>query len=145
MTIRIGFTGTSKGMASEQKLQLAALFGVLKDEYAGHQIEFHEGHCIGADEQAAKLAKQFGFRVVAHPGYNSRNPSGTLFRSDWGGADETREPQPFIKRDKHIVDETIRMIATPLTRQETTRSGTWTTIRYARRQGKKIDILYPAV
>jgi hypothetical protein len=144
MTIRIGFTGTNKGMTQGQRLQLAALFTVLKAEYDGHLIEFHHGLCIGADEQAAKLAKQFGFRVIAHPGFNSRKPKDTMFRSDWTGSDETRTAEPFLKRDRGIVDETIRMIATPLTREEQVRSGTWTTVRYARKQGKQVDVLYPA-
>jgi hypothetical protein len=60
-----------------------------------------------------------------------------LFRSEFAGNDEVREAKPFIKRDHDIVDETEVMLATPVSREEHMRSGTWTTVRYAKKQGRK--------
>jgi len=47
-----------------------------------------------------------------------------------------REAKPFIERDHDIVDETEAMIAVSRTYEEQTRSGTWTTVRYAKAQGR---------
>ena len=82
--------------------------------------------------------------MVAHPGYSPRNPEGTKFRGLFDGNDEVREAKPFVARDRDIVDETDRLLAGPAGRTEERFSGTWTTVRYARRKGKPIDILYPA-
>jgi hypothetical protein len=132
MSRKIGFTGTHKGACLAQLEELSPKLQALKD--AGFD-EFHHGMCIGADEQAARIAKVIGFRVVAHPGL-ARDPKNMLYRSEWDGNDEVREAKPFIERDHDIVDETEVMLATPLTCAEQVRSGTWTTIRYAKKQGR---------
>jgi hypothetical protein len=137
---KLGFTGTNRGMWPEQKTELEALLKKLKEE--GFD-EFHHGLCIGADEQAAILAKSIGYRVVAHPGL-AKDPANLKYRSEWTGSDETLEAKPFIERDHDIVDVTERMVATPLTREEQLRSGTWTTVRYARTQNRLIDLVLPA-
>lgn len=139
--LHVGFTGTKLGMQPNQRLELAEHLSYLKKLGFTH---FHHGDCIGADAQAAKIAKQFGFIVVAHPGH-PRDKSNTMYRAFTDFNDEVREVKPFIKRDHDIVDETERMIATPAGCTEEIRSGTWTTVRYARKQGKKIHIIYPPV
>src|SRR5579863_9520966 len=132
MSRKCGFTGTHKGACLAQLNALAAKLVSLKEE--GFD-EFHHGMCIGADEQAAKIAKVIGFRVVGHPGL-AKDPTNMLYRSEWDGNDEVREAKPFIERDHDIVDETEMMLATPLTHEELTRSGTWTTVRYAKKRGR---------
>jgi hypothetical protein len=135
----IGFTGTSKGMTPEQKAQVREKLVKYKAEGYTH---FRHGLCIGSDEQAAKIAKELGYYVVAHPGYSPKNPTSRLFRSDFDGNDGMRREKPFVKRDHDIVDESDCMIGTPLGPEET-RSGTWTTLRYAKKKGKPRDIIYP--
>lgn len=136
---KVGFTGTNRGMCPSQKTELEALLKKLKEE--GFD-EFHHGLCIGADEQAAILAKSLGYRVVARPGL-AKDPTNLLYRSDWTGSDETLEAKPFIERDREIVDAVEHMLATPLSREEVIRSGTWTTVRYARKVGRQIDLILP--
>ncbi len=106
--------------------------------------EFHYGLCIGADEQAAAIAKEIGYTVIAHPGFNPKNPDTRLFRSDFDLNDVVLPEKAFIKRDHDIVDAVEQMIATPLSWEEEIRSGTWTTVRYARKKKKPINICYPA-
>jgi predicted NUDIX family NTP pyrophosphohydrolase len=137
---KIGFTGTSMGMTPQQKIEVA---GKLKKLYDEGFNELHYGLCIGADQQAAIFAKKLGYRVVAHPGVNKKNPTNTLFRSDFADNDEVREPKFFIARDRDIVDETELMIAAPNTREERVRSGTWATVRYARKQNREVILILP--
>src|SRR5271156_6511042 len=122
---KVGFTGTQKGAHLTQLAIVEEKLKFLREE--GFD-EFHHGACIGADEQVAKIAKELGFKVVAHPGLG-KDPANLQFRSDWSGSDETLEAKPYIDRDHDIVDATELMIATPLTYGEQTRSGTWTTVR----------------
>jgi hypothetical protein len=130
---KVGFTGTHRGASEQQLADARAKLKVLK---AAGFDEFHHGWCIGADEQVAAIAKEEGFRVVAHPGL-AGDPKNLLFRSEFAGNDEVREAKPFIKRDHDIVDETEVMLATPVSREEHVRSGTWTTVRYAKKKGRK--------
>jgi hypothetical protein len=53
------------------------------------------------------------------------------------------QPKKYVERDHDIVDETDMMISFPPTNKEILRSGTWTTIRYARKKKKKLYIIYP--
>jgi hypothetical protein len=136
---KVGFTGTSKGASPTQ---LAELEEKLKALFAEGFDELHHGLCIGADEQCAIIAKKIGFRVVAHPGL-PKDPTNMKYRSDFAENDEMREAKPFIARDQEIVNEVERMLATPLTRAEVVRSGTWTTVRYARKIGRVTDLILP--
>jgi len=47
-------------------------------------------------------------------------------------------PTPYLSRNRAIVDETEMLIATPAEFTEQQRSGTWSTVRYARACGKKV-------
>lgn len=138
MSAKFGFTGTRAGMTREQR----SAFGLLMDHHGGegfmHQYrpEFHHGDCIGSDFEAHNIAHMFEWRIVLHPPSNS---SQRAFCS----ADEEREPKPYLDRNKDIVNETAVLIATPGEMEEQLRSGTWSTIRYARKKGKRIIVLYP--
>ena len=99
--------------------------------------ELHHGDCIGADADMHDLAKEFGFCIILHP------PIKSAKRAFCKGADEEREPKEYIPRDHDIVDETEFLIATPNGTSEILRSGTWATIRYARKLGRRILIVYP--
>jgi len=81
-------------------------------------------------------------RIVCHPGYPPNHPKETKFRAFTDFNDEVRELKPFIARDHDIVDETEQMVATPVSEEEV-HSGTWTTVRYARKQSRQVTILPP--
>lgn len=106
-------------------------------------IHFHHGDAIGADAQAARIAKDLGYIVVAHPGH-PKDVNNTVYRAFTDFNDEVRPVFPFITRDHDIVDETDLLVATPKTTEEEVRSGTWTTVRYARKQGKPVKIIAEA-
>jgi hypothetical protein len=126
----IGFTGTQRGMTEKQ---WSTLFHLLRARAPG---EFHEGDCIGADSQAAWLARYCGFRVIGHP------PTIDAKRAFFP-ADEWRPAAPYLVRNNKIVQASQEMIATPGEFTEQLRSGTWATIRYARRVGRPLHVIYP--
>lgn len=128
--MKVGFTGTRHGMSDGQKEALAALLFRLG------ATELHHGDCVGADAQAHYTAMALGLRVVLHP------PSVPHFRA-WCVADETRDTQDFLLRNKAIVNATDMLIAAPADPREHVRSGTWSTVRFARRQGKRVEIIFP--
>jgi hypothetical protein len=126
-------------MTLNQKEHLRGfLTGLLEMGYT----EFHHGDAIGADAQAARIAKELGYRLVSHPGH-PKDKNNTMYRAFTNFNDEVREAKLFGVRDHDIVDETDRMVATPVSSEEELRSGTWATIRYARKKGKPVEIIYP--
>lgn len=130
----VGFTGTQCGMTSRQKERLCAKLIELD------VTEFHHGDCIGADEQADNIARTIGgIVIVIHP---PNNDSKRAF-CERRGLSKVCEPKPYLDRNHDIVDESEMMFATPGQRIEQLRSGTWATIRYARKVKKPGVILLP--
>ncbi len=131
--LAIGFTGTKLGMTRAQQ---DSVYKLLKKFYP-YFTEFHHGDCLGADIEAASLAHTLEYVIVCHP------PIETKTRG-WFPKNTTINPEfDYIIRDQHIVDESRILIGTPHTPYEIVRSGTWTTIRYARKLGREIYIVYP--
>lgn len=127
----VGFTGTQHGMSRPQAATLAAGLRLLFT--AGD--EFHHGDCVGADAEAHAIAAGIGFRIVVHP---PTNPS----KRAWCEG-VIRPAKPYLVRNHDIVDETDVLIATPRELTEELRSGTWATIRYARKLMRKLCVVGP--
>jgi hypothetical protein len=132
--IKIGFTGTKKGMKLEQLKVLEDVLTKLRSSY--DFLEFHHGDCKGSDAQAHDLAMNLGFKVVIHP---PKNPKTRAFCK----GHEIREEKDYSVRDHDIVDECDEMIVVPKLRKEELRSGTWATYRYAKKRGKSCSIIFP--
>ena len=113
--------------------QWATLWRLLCERAPG---DFHQGDCIGADAQAAHGARLAGFRIIGHP------PTIDAKRAFFP-ADEWREPLPYLDRNKRIVAASQEMIATPGEFEEQLRSGTWSTVRHARRLGRPVHVILP--
>ena len=129
--MRIGFTGTSKGMTPEQLRSVRLL---LRN---GFVEEFHHGDCIGADSQAHAEAMMIFTHIYIHPPINKKA------RAFCKGGTVLKE-KSYIERNHDIVNAVDMMIATPKGNREELRSGTWATIRYARKQKVKLCIIYPS-
>lgn len=125
-----GFTGTTKGMTPEQLASVQHLFARL------HVL--HHGDAIGADSQAHSLAVDLYAYIVGHPG---PDPARRAFRA----CDVTLLPKPFLKRNLDIVNAARDgVVAAPDGKIERFRgSGTWATIRYARRARRPLWIVWP--
>lgn len=129
----VGFTGTSLGMNLAQIRGINTLFSECKPN---HSTVFHHGDCFGSDSQAHDIAMEYGFKVVVHP---PNNDAKRAFKS----AHESRYPEPYLTRNKDIVNDTEVLIATPDS-EERTRSGTWQCVRYARKLHRPIYIILPS-
>ena len=56
-------------------------------------------------------------------------------------SDQTLPPKDYLDRNHDIVDQTDLLIATPKENTEVLRSGTWATIRYAKKINKPTWII----
>jgi hypothetical protein len=134
----VGFTGTRDGMTDEQR---RAFIAWMKDH---SPVEMHNGCCVGADEDAADVAMSapdLGFtrpRLVAHPPTNRSRVCESVLMF----ADETRPDADYLARNQAIVDACDVLLACPKG-SEKRRSGTWATVRYARRVSKPVILFLP--
>jgi hypothetical protein len=128
--LRIGFTGTQLGMTEAQR---AALKAVLTERDA---TVLHHGDCIGADAQAHEIAVSMSCEIVIHP------PIVEAKRA-WKQAARTLRPTSYLARNKDIVRDTAMLVATPGEDTEQIRSGTWLTVRFARRRGRPVWVILP--
>ena len=133
--MNIGFTGTRKGMTEYQKDVLDKMFWVWS-RLEPQEIKFHHGGCVGADEQAHYLATKYGMTSVCHW------PTDRKFVAPIT-PHEHRDPKPYLDRNHDIVDETDYLIACPKSEVEIRRSGTWATVRYARKIGRPLLLIPP--
>jgi len=125
-----GFTGTQAFMTRAQGKRLRELLAALRIE------ALHHGDCVGADEQAHAVARELDISVLLHP------PSIPNKRA-FCRADYEYPEKPYLERNKDIVRCCDVLFATPKSFAEELRSGTWATIREARRQKKTCFIIWP--
>ena len=131
----VGFTGTQRGMTEKQELEVTAQLILLQQD--GYGI-FHHGDCIGADSQAHDIAKKLGYDIVLHPPDENYKRA---FRTK--GAVRIEPVRPYLLRNRDIVASSTFLIAAPKTELEELRSGTWTTVRYARKAGIFVKVVLP--
>jgi len=132
--IKYGFTGTSKGM---NKIQYNNIKSLLQKDLSNNlQIEVHHGDCIGADTDFHNICRELSdnIKIIIHPPSNDKKRS-------FCKSDDIRPEKEYLTRNKDIVNETNILIACPESAVEQLRSGTWSTVRYARKVNK-IVILY---
>lgn len=128
----LGFTGTSHGMAPRQRESVRQLLW--------NVTKLHLGDCVGADAEAHEEATALGILTVGHPPDNGVRRAFCVY-------DEEREPKPYLVRNRNIVAEGVDgLIAAPRSFVEPASlrgEGTWTTVGYARKAGRKIWIVKP--
>jgi hypothetical protein len=135
----VGFTGTSDGMTNAQTLEIHMLLGDLQAFVRSQRA--HHGLCVGSDAQFHKLAKAMNYLVIGHPGVNAQGQPAK--RATDLVCDATHPETFYLDRNVQIVIESAVLLATPKTMAEELRSGTWATIRSARRQKRPRIIVFP--
>lgn len=131
----VGFTGRRDALPLTQKVSLSQVIHELNPS------EFHHGDCVGADHEAHYIVYQeTQANIRIHPPVNNR------YRAFCSG-DPARvlvlPMRRYISRNHDIVDVCNILLAAPATYDERVRSGTWATIRYARRADTTVVIVYP--
>jgi hypothetical protein len=130
--MKYGFTGTRHGMTPAQKATLRSLLT------SGEQpSEFHQGDCVGADDEATEIAYELGIRIICHP------PIDATDRAQNDHFHVLKEPKTHFARNRDIVNETDHLLATPFDSKPLTHGGTWYTIDYAKKKGKPVTIIWP--
>ena len=129
--MRVSFTGSRQGMTAAQKESFNHLL------YEMGILVLTHGDCIGADADAHCLAIEAGAEVRKRP---SNIETQRAFSE---GGEIVAQPEAPLSRNKKIVDDGEQLVACPATFQEELRSGTWATIRYARKTRKPVTIIWP--
>lgn len=130
----LAFTGSKDRLTTSQK---AALEDEIIDHREAGYLWMHNGDCVMSDEYAARMWVKYNGKVMLHP------PIADKYRAFFEKATIVCEPREYLVRDHHMVDCSKRLIATPQTFDEQVRSGTWTTVRYARKLRLGITIVLP--
>lgn len=129
----VGFTGTRQGMSEHQKRALRmAMEAATLD---GIENCLHHGDCKGADAEAHAIAVDLGWDIVIHP------PVKRIMRAYCGDGAIILPPMNYLERDQEIVRTSNFIFAAPKSDTEERRSGTWYTVRYARKMGKRVILL----
>jgi hypothetical protein len=133
LAFTVGFTGTRKGMTKAQEEKVIATLKSLQPGY------FRFGMAVGADWEAYLLVREHvpGCAIIAHP-CNISNQQAKSITPDI----MLPEDEP-LKRNREIVLKSDVLIVCPAEKNEMLRSGTWSTYRFAQKQGKKIILCNP--
>jgi len=135
--IIVGFTGTRSGMSIFQKTNvLLALNNLLQER---GEVRAIHGDCLGADEDFDQLCSELSIQREIYPCTIEHMRA----HCETKGATCLREPIAPLKRNEQIVKAVDILFATPYTQQEERRSGTWFTVRYARKISKPYEIFLP--
>lgn len=126
--MKIGFTGTQIGMSNYQKRRLFEILNAKQPESGIH------GDCIGADLEFHDACVALGIKTEIYP------PIKDVKRAFCQG-DVMFPRDDYLSRNHKIVDGCDLMIAAPKGDTEEIRSGTWATVRYARKKNKQVIIL----
>ena len=134
--MKIGFTGTQKGMTKAQEYTLSAILWTASEDRG--ITEFDHGDCVGADALAHNMVVNMGLddRIIIHPPIQDSKRAHKFSM-------RILEAKSYLERNHDIVDACDVLLACPSSIAEQRRSGTWATIRYAKKVGKSYMIIYP--
>jgi len=124
--IIIGFTGTRNGLNKEQKDKIIELLNTYYPTY--DKIIVLHGDCVGADTDFHNICRNYE-KIEIHI-YPPNNPMCRAFNK----GHLLMEEKPYLQRNADIVKNCSILIACPIDKnKEELRSGTWSTIRQARK------------
>lgn len=143
----VGFTGTQRGMTIEQKAVVRLWLETFR-----RNVVAHHGDCVGADadfhallgpRRLGNIVTSVCERVVIHPPADDGRRAWCEHRKFPPIQHNVLPAKPYLVRNQDIVEAAHAMIATPGERTEQVRSGTWATIRMAKRAKCPIRVVFP--
>ena len=133
----MGFTGTQADITPKQFDRILELLTLLRP------TEIHHGDCIGADSRFHQIVEflnsenpNYQIEIHVHPPVNDSKRARNV-------GHVTHPLEEYLVRNHIIVDMSDVLIATPQTLKEIMRSGTWSTWRYAKKNGKETYLILP--
>jgi len=132
----IGFTGNRYGITKKQKIAIKNILAEYENMTVMH------GDCVGADSDFHDICVK----------YRKNNPDKKLTihifpptdnkHRAFKNGDLIMKQKPYLRRNDDILKNSDILIACPIDKDnEILRSGTWSTIRKARKQNKIIHLL----
>ena len=133
--IRIGFTGSRNGLNLDQEQQIKLLLNKYDNIIVSH------GDCVGADTDFHNLCvnykKENPHKIISIHIFPPNNPVLRAFNQ--GELCVIAEPKPYLERNLNIIKNSSILIGCPTDKNnEVLRSGTWSTIRQARKRNLEI-------
>lgn len=137
----VAFTGTQAGWTPQQSRVFREVFTALAPYW------FHHGDCIGADAQAHDAVS-----IIASSTCIYTHPCNIFGKRAFRMGVACAAPLPPLDRNRVMIDHVEGslqigdgggLIATPRLMVEELRSGTWATIRYARKRKVPVHIIWP--
>ena len=134
---KISMTGTRR-INTLTKQQLTNFKDLMKEYRNKGYTHLNHGDCVGADALAHDIAIELGLKVIVHP------PSNPKSRAYCNGENVLILAEREYKvRNQSLVKNGDVLLALPDSNQEYKRSGTWYSVRQARRTMLPIIICYP--
>jgi hypothetical protein len=131
----IGTTGTRYGLTEEQRYWVEDF----SDNKNNIIDVLHHGDCIGSDAEVATIFSRRGTYIIAHPGHGRAE-----LRAHCAVNNLVLPVRPYLSRNRDILRASLMLLGFPKTEIEITRSGTWSTIRYARAIKLPIYVVTPS-
>jgi len=138
----VAFTGTRKGMTI---VQWERFNEILHEELVNQKLnEWHDGDCIGADQQAHATVQRIDGHHVGPKVRLHGHPCNLDTQRAWMDYDVTHRVETPLVRNKIMVDASELLLATPHEYEEVLRgSGTWATMRYAVKTDTRLRVIFP--
>ena len=120
--MNVGFTGTQKGMTSAQRIVFRGIIRTM------NITGFNHGDCVGADEDAHSIVRfeKSKIKIRIFPPVDEKKRA-------FCKGDYYFQKCPYLIRNKLIVNHSHILIVCPKEEIEQLRSGTWSTVRYAKK------------
>jgi hypothetical protein len=129
--MHVGLTGAQQPMTLEQQAHVRSILLEI------NATDTHHGDCIGADADFHAICLDPALRVHIHPPVKDKKRA---FRQ---GAASMAEPKEYLRRNHDLVEASQVLVAAPSGTAELRRSGEWATIRYARKLGRTLWLVFP--
>lgn len=130
------FTGSRQGPTEPQRRAFTAWLATAQP---GRMLN---GLAIGCDEWALLAAKDHGWELEGYP-CNIGSQVSTVAVHMVVSHGKYHQSMPPLDRNRLMVGMADRLLAMPAGMEEELRSGTWATIRYARKGQKPITVFWP--
>lgn len=136
--LTLGMTGTRNGISKSANITLNRIINRLINNKSKPLIEVAHGDCTGADADFHDYISENynNIKIIIHPPSNNKDRA-------YKKGHIIMTPDTYLSRNRKIVDSNDILIGFPPTKNELPSSGTWYTIKYARKVKKGLIIIYP--